>query len=40
VKILRDAAKERRKNGEKFSTMAPDEVLKQQLKHLFGGGFR
>lgn len=37
MKILRDAAKERRKNGEKFSTMAPDEVLKQQLKHLFGG---
>ena len=36
VKILRDAAKQRRKNGEKFSTMAPDEVLKQQLKHLFG----
>ena len=37
MKILRDAAKERRKNGEKFSTMSPDEVLKQQLKHLFGG---
>ena len=36
VKILRDAAKQRRKNGEKFSTMLPDEVLKQQLKHLFG----
>lgn len=36
VKILRDAAKQRRKNGEKFSTMLPDEILKQQLKHLFG----
>ena len=38
MKILRDAAKERRKNGEKFSTMAPDEVLKQQLKHLTSVG--